>query len=92
MVNVPKLKGVHLAMHAGMFAAESIYERLKAGQDCSDLSNYQEAVESSFIESDLYRSRNMRQALSQRPDQGRHHGEHHGDLRRASARRASPHP
>src|ERR1700754_3485205 len=64
MVNIPKLKGVHLAMHSGMFAAESIYQRLKAGGDCSDLSNYQEAVESSFIESDLYRSRNMRQALS----------------------------
>ena len=32
MVNVPKLKGVHYAMHAGMFAAETIYERLKAGR------------------------------------------------------------
>ena len=31
MVNVPTLKGVHYAMHAGMFAAEAIYERLKAG-------------------------------------------------------------
>ena len=28
MVNIPKLKGIHLAMHAGMFAAESIFERL----------------------------------------------------------------
>src|SRR3954463_8041799 len=26
MVNIPKLKGVHLAMHAGMYAAEAIYE------------------------------------------------------------------
>ena len=42
MVNVPKLKGVHYAMHAGMFAAEAIYERLKGGGDCADLSNYQE--------------------------------------------------
>ena len=33
MVNVPKLKGVHYAMHAGMFAAEAIFERLKAGGD-----------------------------------------------------------
>ena len=40
MVNVPTLKGVHYAMHAGMFAAESIYERLKAGGSCDDLSNY----------------------------------------------------
>src|ERR671919_1510485 len=29
MVNVPTLKGVHYAMHAGMFAAEAIVERLK---------------------------------------------------------------
>ena len=33
MVNVPTLKGVHYAMHAGMFAAEAIYERLKTGSD-----------------------------------------------------------
>ncbi len=43
MANVSKLKGVHLAMHAGMLAAEAIVERLKAG-DTTDLSNYQEKV------------------------------------------------
>ena len=61
MVNIPKLKGIHLAMHAGMFAAESIYEKLSAGADCTDLSSYQEKVEDSVIEKDLHRSRNMRQ-------------------------------
>ena len=63
MVNVPTLKGVHYAMHAGMFAAEAIYERLKAssGEGVADLSNYQEKVEGSVIEKDTYRSRNMRQ-------------------------------
>ncbi len=30
MVNVPTLKGVHYAMHAGMYAAETIVESLKA--------------------------------------------------------------
>src|SRR3954447_17528316 len=60
MVNIPKLKGVHLAMHAGMFAAESIYERLKDGST-EDFSNYQQRVEESVIEKDLHRSRNMRQ-------------------------------
>jgi electron-transferring-flavoprotein dehydrogenase len=64
MVNIPKLKGVHLAMHSGMYAAESIYQRLKNGGDTSDFSNYQQAIEGSQIEKDLYRSRNMRQALS----------------------------
>ena len=63
MVNIPKLKGVHLAMHAGMFAAEAIFERLKSG-DTSDLSNYQDKVEESVIEKDMHRSRNMRQPFA----------------------------
>ena len=63
MVNIPKLKGVHLAMHAGMFAAETIYEKLSQGADCNDLSSYQEKVEGSVIEKDLHRSRNMRQVF-----------------------------
>jgi electron-transferring-flavoprotein dehydrogenase len=61
MVNVPKLKGVHLAMHAGMHAAEAIYNALKKNGSADDLSEYQELVEDSVIEKDMYRSRNMRQ-------------------------------
>jgi electron-transferring-flavoprotein dehydrogenase len=64
MVNVPTLKGVHYAMHSGMFAAEAIYERLKAGGSCADLSNYAAKVEGSEIEKDTYRSRNMRQPFA----------------------------
>jgi electron-transferring-flavoprotein dehydrogenase len=64
MVNVPTLKGVHYAMHAGMFAAESIFERLKAGTGCDDLSNYESKVEASEIQTDQYRSRNMRQPFA----------------------------
>src|SRR5439155_2526572 len=44
MVNIPKLKGLHLAMHAGMHAAEAILERLRAG-DTSDRANYQDRIE-----------------------------------------------
>ena len=64
MVNVPKLKGVHLAMHAGMFAAESIYRSLKRNGNANDLSEYQDLVEDSVIEKDMYRSRNMRQPFA----------------------------
>ncbi|HEX5895792.1 MAG TPA: electron-transfer flavoprotein:ubiquinone oxidoreductase [Thermoleophilaceae bacterium] len=64
MVNVPTLKGVHYAMHAGMHAAEAIYERLKAGGDCADLSNYQKKIAGSEFEKDTYRSRNMRQPFA----------------------------
>jgi len=64
MVNVPTLKGVHYAMHAGMFAAETIYERLKARGNCDDLSSYEAKVEGSEIQKDQYRSRNMRQPFA----------------------------
>ena len=60
MVNVPQLKGIHYAMHAGMFAAEAIFDGLKKGST-DDLSSYEDKVRSSDIETDMYRSRNMRQ-------------------------------
>jgi electron-transferring-flavoprotein dehydrogenase len=64
MVNIPQLKGVHYAMHAGMFAAEAIFEKLQAGRDTDDLSAYQDKVRNSEIETEIYRSRNMRQPFS----------------------------
>ncbi|MGZ5320143.1 MAG: 4Fe-4S dicluster domain-containing protein [Solirubrobacterales bacterium] len=59
MVNVPELKGIHYAMHAGIYAAESIVESLK--QDSVNFESYERRVKKSLIEEDLYRSRNMRQ-------------------------------
>jgi electron-transferring-flavoprotein dehydrogenase len=66
MVNVPTLKGVHYAMHAGMYAAEAIFERLKngSGEGVGDLSNYQEKVEGSEIQKDTYETRNARQPFA----------------------------
>jgi electron-transferring-flavoprotein dehydrogenase len=62
MVNVPELKGIHYAMHAGMYAAESIVDALK--RNSINFEGYEEKVRSSVIEKDLYRSRNMRQPFS----------------------------
>lgn len=62
MVNVPTLKGVHYAMHAGIYAAEAIVEALR--RDSLNLSSYDEKVRKSAIESDLFESRNMRQPFS----------------------------
>ncbi|MGH2980932.1 MAG: electron transfer flavoprotein-ubiquinone oxidoreductase, partial [Solirubrobacterales bacterium] len=62
MVNIAELKGIHYAMHAGMYAAEAIVEALK--QDSVNFEAYDEKVHNSVIEKDLYRSRNMRQPLS----------------------------
>jgi electron-transferring-flavoprotein dehydrogenase len=63
MCNVTRLKGIHYAMHAGMFAAEAIFAALKRG-DTSDLSLYEEKVRDSEIETDFYKTRNQRQVFS----------------------------
>ena len=62
MVNIPTLKGIHYAMHSGMFAAEAIVESLK--QESVNFENYERRVKNSLIETDLWQSRNMRQPLS----------------------------
>ncbi|HEX3562791.1 MAG TPA: electron-transfer flavoprotein:ubiquinone oxidoreductase, partial [Solirubrobacterales bacterium] len=62
MVNVPTLKGIHYAMHSGMYAAEAIVESLK--EDSVNFENYERKVKKSLIEKDLYESRNMRQVFS----------------------------
>jgi electron-transferring-flavoprotein dehydrogenase len=59
MVNVPKLKGIHYAIHSGILAAETIYRQLKAGSH--DFSAYEQAVHDSDIGKDLWESRNMKQ-------------------------------
>src|SRR4051812_45390739 len=64
MVNVPTLKGVHYAMHAGMYAAETIVESLKKDIDSVNFEAYDEKVHNSLIEKEIYQSRNMRQPFS----------------------------
>src|SRR6185436_16336825 len=59
MVNIPELKGIHYAMHAGMYAAEAIVEALK--KDSINYEAYDKRVRDSVIGEDMYRSRNMRQ-------------------------------
>lgn len=65
-VNVPTLKGIHYAMWSGIYAAEEIFKSLKAKTDpaaAGALAGYDQAVRSSFIGSDLYEVRNVRQAF-----------------------------
>jgi electron-transferring-flavoprotein dehydrogenase len=59
MVNIPELKGIHYAMHAGIYAAEAIVAALK--QDSINFEAYDKRVRESVIGEDIYRSRNMRQ-------------------------------
>ena len=62
MVNVPVLKGIHYAIHAGIMAAEEIVKALKARS--SDFSSYEQRVESSLIGKELYEARNMKQPFA----------------------------
>jgi electron-transferring-flavoprotein dehydrogenase len=64
MVNIPTLKGVHYAMHAGIYAAETIVDSLKQDIDSVNFEAYDEKVRKSMIEKDLKESRNMRQPFS----------------------------
>ncbi|MBK5229925.1 MAG: 4Fe-4S dicluster domain-containing protein [Thermoleophilia bacterium] len=59
MVNIPVLKGVHYAMHSGMFAAETVIEAIKQGS--TDFSAYDKKVQDGLIGNELYESRNTRQ-------------------------------
>lgn len=65
MVDVQKLKGIHLAMKAGTMAAEVAFEAIKK-QDSSAalLQIYENKVQQSFVKKELYRVRNFHQTLS----------------------------
>ena len=54
-----KIKGTHTAMKSGMLAAESAFEAISQNRIGEDLIDFEERLKSSWIESDLYKSRNM---------------------------------
>jgi electron-transferring-flavoprotein dehydrogenase len=65
MVDVQKLKGVHLAMKSGMLAANTALKAIKAqSSQASILSQFEDNVKNSFIKTELYRVRNFHQTLS----------------------------
>jgi electron-transferring-flavoprotein dehydrogenase len=63
-VEVASLKGVHYAVQSGILAARAIFDALKKGDvSAASLAAYDDAVDSSFIRSDLHARRNMRLAF-----------------------------
>lgn len=65
MVDVQKLKGIHLAMKSGMLAADTALEAIKKQDSSSDiLKSYEARVYDSYVKSELYRVRNFHQTLS----------------------------
>jgi len=64
MVNIPRLKGVHYAIESGRLAAETAFASLQRGASPgSSLGSYDQAIRESFIHSDLYEVRDMRQVF-----------------------------
>jgi electron-transferring-flavoprotein dehydrogenase len=65
LVDVQKLKGIHLAMKSGMLAAQSAFLAItKNDSSAVILKSYADSVEQSYIHTELYRVRNFHQTLS----------------------------
>ncbi len=65
MVDVKKLKGVHLAMRAGTLAGETAFDALLAGDYSAEkLSAYEEKIKGSVVKEDLWKTRNFHQTIS----------------------------
>lgn len=66
LLDISKLKGIHVGMHSGMLAAQIIFENIKDKKDFSraTLQPYQSRLLHSQVGKDLHKSRNFHQALA----------------------------
>ncbi|MEO0992422.1 MAG: electron transfer flavoprotein-ubiquinone oxidoreductase, partial [Pseudomonadota bacterium] len=60
MVNVPRIKGNHNAMHSGRLAAEAAWEAIQADRSQDELTAYQTSVKTGEIARDLKPVRNVK--------------------------------
>ena len=63
-LNVPRIKGSHTAMKSGMLAAEAIAKALSAGREQAELMDYDAAVRSSWIATELKLVQNAQPAVA----------------------------
>lgn len=59
-LNVPKIKGNHMAMKSGMVAAESLFDFLTTPQSGHECTDYPDRLKKSWLWQELYRVRNIR--------------------------------
>jgi len=59
-LNVPKIKGTHMAMKSGMVAAEAVFAAATAGRSADEISEYSERLKKSWLWDELYAARNIR--------------------------------
>lgn len=63
-VNVPRIKGTHTAMKSGMLAAEAAFAAIGADRASDTLADYDDAVRSSWIATELQLVKNAEPLLS----------------------------
>lgn len=63
-LNVPKIKGTHLAMKSGMLAAEALVGALQQGRANDEPVDYADNIRASWVNEELYAVRNIRPAFS----------------------------
>ncbi len=64
LVAMPSLKGIHLAIHSGMMAAQTAFEAIKKNNtSAQQLSRYEELFNNSAVYKELYAVRNFRQGF-----------------------------
>ena len=59
-LNVSRIKGTHTAMKSGMLVAEAAYDALLAGRQHDELGAYPEAVNASWMATELNKDRNYK--------------------------------
>lgn len=62
-LNVPKIKGIHNAMHSGIIAAESIFPLLNQAEK-NECTQYTYNIQKSSVWDELHRARNIRPAMN----------------------------
>ncbi|GAB4267683.1 MAG: electron transfer flavoprotein-ubiquinone oxidoreductase [Pararhodobacter sp.] len=60
LVNVPRIKGNHNAMHSGIEAAEAAFAALQAGREGDELTAYEDALRAGPVGKDLSTVRNVK--------------------------------
>jgi electron-transferring-flavoprotein dehydrogenase len=70
-VNTRRMKGIHLAMKTGMLAAETSFAVLTAGKEpAPDLTDFNNRVRASWVEDEMWMSRNFHQGFENGMMQG----------------------
>lgn len=64
IIDIMRLKGMHLGMKSGMLAAETAFDSIRSGDhSAAALSSYQDKINDSYIYKEMYEARNFHQSF-----------------------------